>query len=76
VTGKIIRPERVGDRTNLALGILFLGAFVVGTAELVVVGVLNLVACARHGGIDQRGGHPRHRLRVGGSPSVVLSSPL
>jgi DHA1 family inner membrane transport protein len=31
-------------RVNLALGALFLGAFVVGSAELVVVGILNLIA--------------------------------
>lgn len=34
--------ERV--RTKLALGALFLGAFVVGSAELMVVGILNIVA--------------------------------
>jgi DHA1 family inner membrane transport protein len=31
-------------RSNLALAILGLGAFVVGTAELVIVGILNLIA--------------------------------
>ncbi|MGP4094560.1 MFS transporter [Nonomuraea sp. KM90] len=31
-------------RANLALAALFLGAFVTGTAELMVVGVLNLIA--------------------------------
>jgi MFS transporter, DHA1 family, inner membrane transport protein len=32
------------DRANLALSTLFLGMFVLGSAELLVVGVLNLVA--------------------------------
>ena len=32
------------QRSNLALATLALGAFVIGTAELVVVGILNLVA--------------------------------
>ena len=31
-------------RTRLALGTLALGAFVIGTAELVIVGILNLIA--------------------------------
>jgi DHA1 family inner membrane transport protein len=31
-------------RSNLALGALALGAFAIGTAELVVVGILNLIA--------------------------------
>ena len=38
------RPVLSRSRTNLALGTLFLGAFVVGSAELVVVGILNLIA--------------------------------
>jgi MFS transporter, DHA1 family, inner membrane transport protein len=38
------RPVLSQSRTNLALGALFLGAFVVGSAELVVVGILNLIA--------------------------------
>ncbi|GAA2605180.1 MULTISPECIES: MFS transporter [Streptomyces] len=33
-----------GTRNNLALGALGLGAFAIGTAELVIVGVLNLIA--------------------------------
>ncbi len=36
--------ERDYPRANLALGALFLGAFVVGSAELVVVGLLSLIA--------------------------------
>jgi DHA1 family inner membrane transport protein len=32
------------SRTNLVLTVLFLGAFVVGSAELVVVGILNLIS--------------------------------
>jgi DHA1 family inner membrane transport protein len=45
-----LQPERAVSRngltsgTNLALAALFLGAFVVGSAELVVVGVLNNIA--------------------------------
>jgi DHA1 family inner membrane transport protein len=39
-----LRPGLSSSRTNLALGALFLGAFVVGSAELVVVGILNLIA--------------------------------
>lgn len=39
-----IRSGQGRSRTNLALAALFLGAFVVGSAELVVVGVLNLIA--------------------------------
>lgn len=35
-------------RTNLALATLFLGAFVVGSAELVVVGILNLISDDLH----------------------------
>lgn len=38
------RPGPTPARTNLALGTLFLGAFVIGSAELVVVGILNLIA--------------------------------
>ncbi|MFD9004733.1 MFS transporter [Streptomyces sp. NPDC059582] len=38
------QPERSGPRTGLALATLGLGAFVIGTAELVVVGLLNLIA--------------------------------
>ena len=38
-----LRSGRDLSRANVALAALFLGAFVVGTAELVVVGVLNLV---------------------------------
>jgi DHA1 family inner membrane transport protein len=33
-----------GGGSKLALGVLALGAFVIGTAELVVIGILNLVA--------------------------------
>jgi DHA1 family inner membrane transport protein len=36
--------ELSAARTNLALAALFLGMFVLGSAELLVVGVLNLVA--------------------------------
>ena len=32
------------SRSNLALGALALGSFVIGTAELVIVGILNLIA--------------------------------
>jgi DHA1 family inner membrane transport protein len=32
------------SRANLALATLFLGMFVLGSAELLVVGVLNLIA--------------------------------
>jgi DHA1 family inner membrane transport protein len=32
------------SQTNLALGALALGAFVIGTTELVIVGILNLIA--------------------------------
>jgi MFS transporter, DHA1 family, inner membrane transport protein len=39
-----LRSGRGRSRAKAALAALFLGAFVVGTAELVVVGVLNLVA--------------------------------
>lgn len=44
--GRTVRAgrSRVRSRTHLALGALFLGAFVVGSAELVIVGILNLVA--------------------------------
>ncbi|MFE6285183.1 MFS transporter [Streptomyces sp. NPDC057877] len=38
------RSERSGPRTGFALGTLALGAFVMGTAELVIVGILNLIA--------------------------------
>ncbi|PPK65434.1 DHA1 family inner membrane transport protein [Actinokineospora auranticolor] len=36
--------QGIAPRSKVALGILGLGAFVVGTAELVVVGVLDLIA--------------------------------
>lgn len=36
--------DKAGRRTTLALGALFVGTFVMGTAELVVVGILDLVA--------------------------------
>ncbi|MCX4751377.1 MFS transporter [Kitasatospora sp. NBC_01287] len=39
-----VQPGRARARGNLALGALGLGAFVVGTAELVIVGILDLVA--------------------------------
>ena len=39
-----LRRKRGDSRTNLALGALFLGAFVVGSAELVIVGLLTLIA--------------------------------
>ncbi|WP_329585703.1 MFS transporter [Kitasatospora sp. NBC_01250] len=39
-----VQSGRDGTRGNLALGALGLGAFVVGTAELVIVGILDLVA--------------------------------
>ena len=35
-------------RTALVLGVLFLGTFVMGSAELLVVGVLNLLAAGLH----------------------------
>jgi hypothetical protein len=35
-------------RTGLALTAIFLGTFVIGTAELVVVGLLNLIAGDTH----------------------------
>ncbi|MEU3252059.1 MFS transporter [Streptomyces sp. NPDC006997] len=38
------QSERSGPRTGFALGTLALGAFVMGTAELVIVGILNLIA--------------------------------
>jgi DHA1 family inner membrane transport protein len=38
------RAERLSPRRRLALAVLGLGAFVIGTAELVIVGILNLVA--------------------------------
>jgi MFS transporter, DHA1 family, inner membrane transport protein len=42
MTTTIGPPPR--SRTNLALGALALGAFAIGTAELVVVGILDLIA--------------------------------
>lgn len=36
--------DAASSRIGLALGVLFLGAFVVGSAELVVVGILTLIA--------------------------------
>ncbi len=41
--GEALRSGWSRSRTNLALGALFLGAFVLGTAELAVVGILNLI---------------------------------
>ncbi|ONI84649.1 hypothetical protein ALI22I_29360 [Saccharothrix sp. ALI-22-I] len=38
------QPALSPGRTNLALATLFLGTFVLGSAELLVVGVLNLIA--------------------------------
>jgi DHA1 family inner membrane transport protein len=43
-SGRALSRSNLTSRTNLALAALFLGAFVVGTAELVVVGVLNSIA--------------------------------
>lgn len=40
----IMRSGWSQSRSNLALGTLGLGTFVMGTAELVVVGILNLIA--------------------------------
>ncbi|WP_432948527.1 MFS transporter [Kribbella sp. CA-253562] len=42
-------------RTNLALGALFLGMFVLGSAELLVVGVLDLIADDLHVSIPAAG---------------------
>lgn len=42
--GRTLQLERGHARTSLALGALFLGAFVVGSTELVVVGLLTLIA--------------------------------
>ena len=42
--GSTVSRSNLMSPTNLALGALFLGAFVVGSAELVVVGVLNNIA--------------------------------
>ncbi|QFZ21684.1 MFS transporter [Saccharothrix syringae] len=39
-----LRPGFSRARSNLALAALFLGAFVMGSAELIVVGILNLIA--------------------------------
>ncbi|MEV8441162.1 MFS transporter [Actinosynnema sp. NPDC051121] len=39
-----VRPGLSRSRTTLALTALFFGTFVVGSAELIVVGILNLVA--------------------------------
>lgn len=39
-----MRVERGAGRVGLALAALFLGAFVVGSAELVIVGILNVLA--------------------------------
>ncbi|MFE9750454.1 MFS transporter [Saccharothrix saharensis] len=39
-----VRPGPSRSRTTLALTALFLGAFVMGSAELIVVGILDLVA--------------------------------
>ncbi|GAA0211571.1 MFS transporter [Saccharothrix mutabilis subsp. mutabilis] len=42
--GADARPGLSRSRTNLALGVLFLAAFTLGSAELIVVGILNLIA--------------------------------
>jgi DHA1 family inner membrane transport protein len=42
-------------RTNLALATLFLGTFVLGSAELIVVGVLNLISADLHVSIPAAG---------------------
>ncbi|WP_309110617.1 MFS transporter [Saccharothrix sp.] len=39
-----LRPGLSRSRTNLALAALFLAAFIMGSAELIVVGILNLIA--------------------------------
>ncbi|NUT49832.1 MAG: MFS transporter [Saccharothrix sp.] len=39
-----VRPGLSRSRTNLALTALFFGSFVMGSAELIVVGILNLIA--------------------------------
>jgi DHA1 family inner membrane transport protein len=41
-------PSERRNSPRLALGALALGAFAIGTAELVVVGILNLVAAHQH----------------------------
>lgn len=45
----------IGPRNRIALAVLTLGAFVVGTAELVIVGVLNLVAADMNVSISTAG---------------------
>jgi DHA1 family inner membrane transport protein len=40
----ISHPPLSAERANLALAVLFLGMFVQGSAELLIVGVLNLIA--------------------------------
>jgi DHA1 family inner membrane transport protein len=49
------QPALSQRRTNLALATLFLGTFVLGTAELIVVGVLDVIAEDLHVSIPAAG---------------------
>jgi DHA1 family inner membrane transport protein len=49
------QPALSRRRINLALATLFLGTFVLGTAELIVVGVLDVIADDPHVSIPAAG---------------------
>ncbi|MBB1156102.1 MULTISPECIES: MFS transporter [Amycolatopsis] len=50
-----MRPDLTRSRGSLVLLILFLGTFTMGSAELLVVGVLNLIAQDTHASISTAG---------------------
>jgi DHA1 family inner membrane transport protein len=58
-------------RANLALATLFVGMFVMGSAELLVVGVLNLIAADLHVSIPAAG-----RLVTGYALALAVGGPI
>ena len=48
-------PADTAPKSKHALAALGLGAFVIGTAELVVVGILNLIAASQHVSVSSAG---------------------
>ena len=58
-------------RSRWALGALALGAFAIGTAELVVVGILNLVASSQHVSVSSAG-----QMVTAYALGIALGAPL
>ena len=72
MTGQLSPLQRHGEtRNRWALGALALGAFAIGTAELVVVGILNLVAKSEHVSVSTTG-----QLVTAYALGIAIGAPL